>query len=150
MFLANSALSGQLASRIFDILPETGPMMVIMDRQGSSWFSDCEEFSKLNIDVLFLKELCDRIDDGVEPIITQVDDISITAGQLATEQSKYGYVFIVLPRYNPESTLININLIEALLNQTALITDLVEKNYQLREIQTKPLCTCINSEIKSN
>ena len=150
MSSTSSVLSEQLVPQVFNILPENGPLMVIMDKQGNSWFSDCEEFSKLNINVPFWKELCARVDDGVEPVITQVDDISITAAQLATELNNYGYVFIVLPRYNPESTLVNIDLIEALLNQTALITDLVEKNYQLRKIQMKPHCTCVNSEIKSN
>ena len=150
MSSTSSVLSEQLVPQVFNILPENGPLMVIMDKQGNSWFSDYEEFSKLNINVPFWKELCARVDDGVEPVITQVDDISITAAQLATELNNYGYVFIVLPRYNPESTLVNIDLIEALLNQTALITDLVEKNYQLRKIQMKPHCTCVNSEIKSN
>jgi hypothetical protein len=137
MFSTSSVLSEQLVPQIFDILPEDGPVMVIMDSDGNLWPSSEEEFSKLSIDVSFLKELCAKVDDGMEPITTQVGNISATAAQLATEQNNYGYVFIVLPQYNPELTLTNIDLIEALLNQTALITDLVEKNNQLLELQLK-------------
>ena len=137
MFSTSSVLSEQLVPQIFDILPEDGPVMVIMDSDGNLWPSSEEEFSKLSIDVSFLKELCAKVDDGMEPVKTQVGNISATAAQLATEQNNYGYVFIVLPQYNPELTLTNIDLIEALLNQTALITDLVEKNNQLLELQLK-------------
>jgi hypothetical protein len=137
MFSTSSVLSEQLVPQIFDILPEDGPVMIIMDSEGNLWSSSKEEFSKLSIDVSFLKELCAKVDDGMEPITTQVENISVTAAQLATEQNNYGYVFIVLPQYSSELTLINIDLIEALLNQTALITDLVEKNNQLLELQLK-------------
>ncbi len=137
MFSKSSVLSEQLVPQIFDILPEDGPFMVIMDSEGNLWSSSEEEFSKLSIDVSFLKELRARVDDGMEPVTTQVENISVTAAQLVTEQNNYGYVFIVLPQYSPELTLINIDLIEALLNQTALITDLVEKNNQLLELQLK-------------
>ncbi len=137
MFSTSSVLSEQLVPQIFDILPEDGPFMVIMDSEGNLWSSSEEEFSKLSIDVSFLKELRAKVDDGMEPVTTQVENISVTAAQLSTEQNNYGYVFIVLPQYSPELTLINIDLIEALLNQTALITDLVEKNNQLLELQLK-------------
>jgi hypothetical protein len=134
---SSSLLSEQIALQIFDILPENGPIMVIMDNQSNYWPSNGEEFSKLNIDIPFLRELCARIDDGVEPIITQINNISVTIAQLATEQSNYGYVIIALPQYSAESTLINIDLIETLLNQTAMITALIEENNRLRELQMK-------------
>lgn len=137
MFSTSSVLSEQLVPQIFDILPEDGPVMVIMDSEGNFWSSNHEDFSKLKISVPFLKELCEKVDDGMEPVTTQVENISVTATQLATEQNNYGYAFIVLPQHSPELTPINIDLIEALLNQTALITDLVEKNNQLLELQLK-------------
>ena len=102
--------------------------MLIMDRDGNSWPSDSEEFAKLKISESFLKELRAKIDDGAEPVVTQVNDCSIIAAQLATELSNCGYMIIALPRYSPESTLINIELIEMLLNQIGLIAKLIEKN----------------------
>jgi hypothetical protein len=46
---------------------------------------------------------------------------------LATDRTNCGYLVIALPRYGPESTLTNIDLVEALLSQITLIARLVEK-----------------------
>lgn len=143
-------LNEQIARQVFEILPEHGPIMLILDREGNSWPSNTDEFTKLNISETFLKELCANIDDGAEPVITQVNDSSIIATQLATEHTKCGYVIIALPQYSPESTLINIDLIEFLLNQLGLIARLIEKGNRLYEIQMKHYRLCGHSEIASN
>ena len=57
-------LNEQIASQIFDILPEQGPVVVIMDRDGNCWASNSELFSKLNIGESFLKELLAKIDNS--------------------------------------------------------------------------------------
>ncbi len=88
-------LTEQIAGQIFEVLPERGPLIVIIDTNGDSRPSDPEEFAKLNISESFLKEVCVTIDDGAEPVITCSNDCSIVAGQLATEESNYGYVFVV-------------------------------------------------------
>ena len=150
LFSPNSALNEQVARQIFDILPEHGPIVVIMDRDGSCWPSDSEEFYKLNISESFLMELCDKIDDGAEPVVTQADDCSIIATQLATERTNCGYVIIALPQYSPESTLINVDLIEILLNQIGLIAKLIEKNNLLYELQIKRYSLYGQSEVGSN
>ena len=77
LFSPGFVLNEQIARQIFEILPEQGPIMVIMDRDGNIWPSDSEEFAKLNISEPFLKELCAKIDDGAEPIITQANDCSV-------------------------------------------------------------------------
>ena len=150
LFSPGCMLSEQIARQIFDVLPERGPIMVIMDREGNCWPSDSEEFSKLNISESFLRELCAKIDDGAEPVVTQADDSSIVATQLATERTNCGYVVIVLPQYSPESTLINIDLIEVLLNQTGLIAKLIENNNLLHELQMKQFSLYGQYEIASN
>ena len=143
-------LNEQIARQIFDILPEQGPIMVIMDRDGNCWSSNAEKFSKLNVSESFLRELCAKIDDGAEPVVTQANDCGIIAAQLTTEQTNCGYVIIALPQYSPESTLINIDLIETLLNQTGLIAKLVEKNNLLYELRMKQLSSYTQSEISSS
>jgi hypothetical protein len=144
------ALNEQIARQLFDVLPEQGPVVLIMDRNGNAWPSDSEEFTRLNISESQLKELRDKIDDGVEPVITQTNDCSIIATQLATDRSNCGYVIVALPQYSPESTLININLIETLLNQFNLIAKLLEKNNRLYEAQMHNHREQINSEIAFN
>ena len=143
-------LTDQITRQIFEVLPERGPLIVIMDTNGNSRPSDPEEFAKLNISESFLKEICVTIDDGAEPVITNSNDCSIVAGQLATEDSNYGYVFVVLPQYNPESTLLNIDLIEMLLNQIGLIARLIEKNNFHYEVQMKHYQICSQSEAALN
>lgn len=139
---ASFMLNEQLARQVFEVLPERGPLVLIMDRRGNSWPSDSEGFAKLNISESFLKELRSKIDDGAEPVVTQVDDCSIIAAELTTEQSDCGYIIVALPNYSPESTLINIDLIEMLLNQFSLIARLIEKNNLLYEAQMRHYRAC--------
>ncbi len=143
-------LNEQIARQVFEVLPEQGPILLIMDRNGHSWPSDSEEFATLNMSESFLKELCAKIDDGAEPVVAQINDCSIVAAQLATERSNCGYVIMALPQYNPESTLINIDLIEILLSQFSLIAKLIEKNNLLYETQMKHYRAFDQSEIASN
>jgi len=150
LFSKNCTVNEQIARQLFDVLPEQGPIMVIMDREGCLWPSDSERFSKLNLAEDFLKELCDKIDDGAEPVVSQADDYSVIASQLATEQNNYGYVVIILPQYSPESTLINIDLIEILLNEIGLIARLIEKNNHLYEQQVRQYSGHPQTTIASN
>jgi hypothetical protein len=130
-------LNEQVARQVFDILPEDGPVMIIVSKQGNYWPSNTEGFTRLGITDGFLKELCAKVDDGDEPIITQVNDFSIVATALATERTDCGYIILALPHYSPESTLANITLIEILLSQVGLITHLIEQNNLLYEKQMK-------------
>jgi hypothetical protein len=150
VFYPGFMLTEQIARQIFEVLPEGGPTIIIMDREGNNWPSDPEEFAKLNISESFLKDLCAKIDDGAEPVVTGADDCSVIAAQLATERSNCGYVVIALPQYSPESILINIDLIEILLNQIGLIAQLIEKNNLLYEVQMKHYRVCGQSEIALN
>jgi len=143
-------LNEQVARQVFEILPEQGPILLIMDRDGHSWPSDSEKYAKLNISDLVLKELCAKIDDGAEPVITQINDCSLVGAQLATERNNCGYVIIALPQYGPESTLMNIDLIEIMLSQLGLIVKLIEKNNLLYEVQMKHYRMCYQSEVVSN
>jgi len=146
----SSMLNEQIAGEIFDILPEDGPVVIIVGRDGNHWVSDSAKFSGLNINESFLKGLCATIDDGAEPVITQVNDFGVVAAQLASEETNCGYVIIALPQYNSESTLINIGLIEMLLNQIGLIAKLVEKAEQAYELQTKQLGMYSQGDIASS
>ena len=143
-------INEQFARQIFEVLPEQGPIITLIDRNGNIWPSNSEEFTKLGISESFLQELCAKIDDGAEPVITSFNDCSIIAVQLATEHNNCGYVIIALPQYSPESTMINIDLIEILLNQFSLIAKLIEKNNLLYEVQMKHYRICGQNEIAYN
>ncbi len=146
----NFVLNEQIARQVFEVLPERGPLMLIMDREGNNWPSDSEELAKLNISESFLKELCAKIDDGAEPVVTQVNDCSIIAAQLVTEHTNCGYVLVALPQHSPEATLINIDLIEIVINQLGLIARLIEKNNHIYEVQMKQYRLCSHAQAISN
>jgi len=130
-------LSEQVARQIFDALPEDGPIVAIMNRDGDCWLSSPEGFSRLGISRPLLLELWAKVDDGVEPATAQLGDASVTAAQLATDRTNCGYVVVAQRRQNPESAMMNMNLIEVMLNQVTLIARLIERNNQLNELQMK-------------
>jgi len=143
-------LNEQIARQVFEIIPESGPLMLIIDRQGNIWPSNSDDFAELKIDESTLREICVKIDDGAEPVMTLIDDCSIVASALATDRSNCGYVILALPKYSPESTLANIDLIEMLLNQLSLIARLIEKSNQLYEVHMKHHYAHAESEIIAN
>ena len=128
LFSPGFILTEEIARQIFEVLPESGPLIVIMDTDGNIQASNPEEFTKLNISEFFLQEVCALINDGVEPVITNSNNCSIIAEQLAIEDSNCGYAFVILPEYDRETILLNIDLIETLLNQIGLIAYFIEKN----------------------
>jgi hypothetical protein len=150
LFSPSCVLNEQIARQLFESISEGGPVIAIVDRDGHFWPSDSERFSKLNISESLLRDVQAKVDDGAEPVVTQVDDCSIIAAQLATERTNCGYVIIALPQYSPESTLVTIDLIEMVLNQIGLIAKLIEKNSLLYELQVKQFSTYSQSELALN
>jgi len=150
LFSQSCVLNEQIARNVFDVFPDRGPVMVIMDRDFHSWPSDSQRFAAFNLSELFLRELCAKVDDGTEPIVTQENNCSIIAAQLSTDKTNCGYAIIALPQYTPESTLINIDLIEIVLNQINLIAKLIEKNNLLYELQMKQSSAYGQGEVSSN
>ena len=143
-------LNEQIARQVFDTVPEGGPLVLIMDRNGNRWPSDSQELVKLDISESFYEELCSKIDDGSEPIFTQINEYSIIAAGLTTERRDCGYVMIAIPQSCPESTFHNVDLIEMLLNQFSVIAKLIEKNDLLYEHQLKHYRVGGQSAVASN
>ena len=150
LFSSSCPLNEQVAQQLFDILPESGPIVVIMDKEGNCWASDSEEFSKLGISESFFGDLFAQIDDGAEPVITQANNCGIAAAQLTAEQTNCGYVIVAMPGFSTESTLANIDIVETLLNQTCLIARLIEANNFLHGLQAKQLSVYTESGKFSN
>ena len=137
MFSQTFVFNEQIASQIFETIPENGPIVLIVDPEGNMWPSDSEQFHNLNISESFLKELGRKIDDGFEPLIAQENDCCIVASQLVTERNNCGYIMIALPQDTPESILANMEFLEMLMNQFSLIARLIEKNNRFYEVQAK-------------
>ncbi|MGA2093055.1 MAG: hypothetical protein ABSH16_06560 [Sedimentisphaerales bacterium] len=150
VYTQDCVLNEQIARQVFDILPEDGPLVIIVSRtlRGGPlnyWPSDTERFTNLGLTDGFLKDLCAKLDDGDEPIITQVNDFSIVATALVTERTNCGYIIMALPQYTPESTLANLGLIEILLSQVGLIAHLIEQNNLLYEHNMNQFASCVHA-----
>ncbi len=130
-FSAGHTLTEQTARHIFDSLPEEGVMVVIMDRDGTRWTSDSEAFARLGLDDASLAEYRARVDDGVEPVVVQLGDASITMAQLSTDRTNCGYVMVVLSHNSAKPAASDINLLEAYMGQIALVARLTERSRQL-------------------
>jgi hypothetical protein len=147
-YTQDCVLNEQIARQVFDILPDDGPLVVIISKslkggQVHYWPNNTERFTNLGLTDGFLQDLCSKLDDGDEPIITQFNDFSIVATALVTERSDCGYIVIGLPHYTPESTLANLSLIEILLSQVGLIAHLIEQNNLLYEHNMKQFASCV-------
>ena len=143
-------LNEQVARHIFENLTCDGPVMIIIDDQNHCWPSDSEKFSKLNLTEDFLRQICARINDGVEPVIAKTDNCDIFAAQLATEKTNCGYVILALPGTKSDTTPANCDLADMLLNQVNLIAKLIEKNHLLYELQIKQFSRYAQSEAAAN
>lgn len=144
-FCTEHMLSEQVARQVFEIQPENGPVIIVLDRGGNCWASDTEKFSKLSIDSTLLSELCAKIDDGAEPVISYVNNCCFVATQLVTERTNCGYVILAFSQCCPETAMASMDLIEMLLGQIGLIAKLTEKNNQLSEIRMRQFsqyCCC--------
>jgi len=138
MFSASYILNEQIARQVFELLPEQGLVVAIMDREGNCWPSNTEEFARIKLDETVLQELRAKVDDGVEPAVAQSGDVSVSAAQLATEQTNCGYVLVALPRSDAKSNAVEMNLLEALLSQIMLVARLIEHNSLLTQARTEP------------
>lgn len=137
LFAQSSVLNEQIARQLFETMPESGITLVIMDKNGNCWPSNSEQFSKLHINESVLREICSKINDGQEPVISNSNDCSIIGSTLATDKTDCGYIFLIIPQLTPENTVVNIDLFEIIMNQVALVAKLIEKNNMLYELQIK-------------
>ena len=128
-------INEQIAEQIFETIPQQGLVVLIIGKDSKLWPSNPEEFQKLNIRQDLLKEICRKIDDGAEPVVTHENNCGFVASQLSTDKNNCGYVIIALPQYTPDSIMSNINLLEIMLNQFNLIANLIENKNRFYEVQ---------------
>lgn len=130
-------LNEQVARQVFEVLPEEGPILAILDRDGHCWVSDPETFARLSVAETLLDDLRTQVDDGAEPAMVRVGDATVMATQLRTEETNCGYLILVVRRPLPNMTPTDLDLIEVLLGQLGLVARLIEKYGQLSDIQRK-------------
>lgn len=139
LFSSTDMLNEQIAGWFTDFVSADGPFIAIRDTQGNCWLSDEDRLSQFLPEGKVLRQVLTKVDDGFEPVIDQTNNSSFVVTQLSTDRINCGYLFLILPGYTAETTLANIEIIELLLAQVALIARLIEKNNQLHHLQLKHL-----------
>lgn len=112
-----------------------GPFWVLMDGLKTVRAGDKDKLYDVLEDMEQIGRLTAQVDDGFEPAILGVDGAVVAAGQLCTERSHCGYMFLVLPGYSLDTAEANADLIELLMSQMNIIASLIEKNNQLHQGQ---------------
>mgnify|MGYP006293280441 CR=1 FL=1 len=135
----SSIINQQVAGEVFSVLPEDGPLVVILDGQGNYWPSDAEKYSILFCDSYKLDQILARIDDGDDPVISDIGDCPVVASQLATKERHCGYVIIALEGHSPERIHQNHDSIEMTLSLINVIGNFVEKYNNICQFQNKYL-----------
>jgi len=112
-----------------------GPFWVLMDGLKTVQAGDKGKLYEILDDMEQVSRLIAQVDDGFEPAIISVKGAVVAAGQLSTERSHCGYMFLVLPGYCMATAEANADLIELLMSQMNIIAGLIEKNNQLHQGQ---------------
>jgi hypothetical protein len=137
LFSPDSMLNEQVARQVFEIISEEGPLVVIMDGDGNCRPSNSEKFASLNLSQAWLKTFRSKINDGVEPLISYVQNYGIVGAKLCTDRSTCGYILMAMEEQGPESMLAKLELVEILLNQFNTIAKLIEQCNSLYQNQAK-------------
>lgn len=137
MFSATYVLNERIAQWMFEMLPEGGPLLALVDGSGHYWASDPEAFMQLNLVETLLDDLRAQVDDGLEPATVEVGDTMVLVTQLHTERTNCGYLVLAVPRHGAELSQTSLELIELLLSQVLLVASLVERCGLLSDSQAK-------------
>lgn len=128
LFSSTLMINEQLSRELFNIVPEDGMIMVIMDPDGSLWISDPARFEQYFGNSEHLKKLVARVNDGCDFVLGHYGDCSLVVSDMTVGEQTFGYTILIMPDKTPEETLDNIDAIELLLNQTCLVASLIHKN----------------------
>jgi hypothetical protein len=137
MFSATYVLNERIAQQVFEVMPEGGPLLALVDGSGHYWASDSEAFMQLNLVETLLDDLRAQVDDGLDPATVQVGDMSVMVTQLHTERTNCGYLVLAVPRYDADMTQTSLDLIDVLLSQILLVANLIERCGLLSDTQAK-------------
>jgi hypothetical protein len=144
LFSPAAMLNEQVARQVFETISEQGPLVVIMDTEGNCWPSNSERFEKLNLSKEWIAHFCSKINDGVEPVVSHIQNHGIVGSQLVGDHTTCGYILMAMEEPGPESMLAKMELVEMILNQFNLIAKLIEKCNLLHQTQAK-LCSPLYS-----
>jgi hypothetical protein len=150
MFSATYVLNERIAQQVFEVMPEGGPLLALVDGSGHYWASDSEAFMQLNLVETLLDDLRAQVDDGLDPAMVQVGDTNVMVTQLHTERTNCGYLVLAVPRDDADMTQTSLDLVEVLLSQILLVANLIERCGLLSDTQAKCYSAYATSDARVN
>jgi hypothetical protein len=118
-------LLDEIAGRLFELLPEEGLSVILMNRDGRCFSNNDELLLEVLQDKHRLEQIAAAVDDGDDPAIVSIGDYDAAASQLTA-----GYVFLFLKASSSESVSTDMPVIEILLRQTVVIAEMIYSGYQ--------------------
>jgi hypothetical protein len=138
----------KIAQMVFDSFGDTDIVIAIIARSGSYVSNRLDIFERIFAERSLLDELCRRVDDGCEPLISQIDGYFVAASGLSsgfdgigsTSSPLVGYAIMLLPACSfGQSEHLDFgfdsahHFIEIILEQFSVIAGLIEQNRQLKD-----------------
>ena len=135
LFSSNNLFREQLIRHLEPEVADNSHWIVYVGPDREIWTNREDFYDDLLTDDSIVNAICDRIDDGCDPVLTPVEKHTIAACELYTEKRSAGYLLLVLKDYTLEVAKTNMDLIELLLNQFRLTAALLEKNNELHQLK---------------
>ena len=106
----------KIASTVFESFEDTDIILTIVARSGSYVSNKINVFEEVFSEPNLLEELCRRIDDGCEPLISRIGGYLIAASSV----NDTGYAIMLLPNFDESVNCMS--LIEVILSQISLLS----------------------------
>lgn len=139
LFAGHDVLSEQFVRQLFELSTPDGPVMIYVNPDRQFQASDPVRVPFLHEEPRQLSVICDRIDDGDDPCVCEIDGGCVIGMQLSTENTNCGYFLLFLSGYAEQTVQTNMDIFELVLAQAQLICQLMEKNNQLHHLRLSHL-----------
>jgi len=127
----------QIAQSVFGSFADSDIILGILNHNGSYVSNRLDIFERVFADQRLLDELCRRVDDGQEPVFSQINEYFIAASGLSSGFEGIGYAVILLSaesfRSVDSTDSRQVDFVEVILEQFSTIAGLIEQNQQLKE-----------------
>lgn len=125
MCVVDREIQEQLIRSLDAVLPEEGLGWILADKK-QVWSNREQAYTQLINDTQVLQDMIARIDDGDDPVWTQVEDHVLVGTHLLTPCCDYGYAMLVIEKKNTVFRPEEWPMIECILKQMQYITGLLE------------------------
>ncbi|MFA6186740.1 MAG: hypothetical protein WC770_05955 [Phycisphaerae bacterium] len=125
------AVIERTAQMMFDNIGGSDIILAVLGRDGSCTSNRPDVFAKVFENQGLLRDLCSKIDDGCEHLISRINDCLIVGSSLSSGTTPLGHVIMLLPGYSPEKSFEYLDFIEIIMEQFSLLAGVIEQNQHL-------------------